>query len=43
MTAIVTSNFRVINAENFKEDVADAATSVYVGIGCMVFNHIRYN
>ena len=33
MTAIVTSNFRVINAENFKEDVADAATSVYVGIG----------
>ncbi len=23
MTAIVTSNFRVINAENFKEDVAD--------------------
>jgi hypothetical protein len=33
MTAIVTSNFRVINAENFKEDVADASTSVYVGIG----------
>ncbi len=33
MTAIVTSNFRVINAENFKEDVADPATSVYVGIG----------
>jgi hypothetical protein len=33
MTAIVTSNFRVVNAENFKEDVADAATSVYVGIG----------
>jgi len=33
MTAIVTSNFRVINAENFKEDVADANTSVYVGIG----------
>ena len=33
MTAIVTSNFRVVNAENFKQDVADAATSVYVGIG----------
>ena len=33
MTAIVTSNFRVINAENFKEDVAAAGTSVYVGIG----------
>ena len=33
MTAIVTSNFRVVNAENFKEDVADANTSVYVGIG----------
>ncbi len=33
MTAIVTSNVRVINAENFKEDVADANTSVYVGIG----------
>jgi hypothetical protein len=33
MTAIVTSNFRVINAENFKQDVADANTSVYVGIG----------
>ncbi len=33
MTAIVTSNFRVVNAENFKQDVADANTSVYVGIG----------
>ena len=33
MTAIVTSNFRVVNAENFKQDIADAATSVYVGIG----------
>ena len=33
MTAIVTSNFRVLNAENFKEDVADSNTSVYVGIG----------
>ena len=33
MTAIVTSNFRSVNAENFKQDVADAATSVYVGIG----------
>lgn len=33
MTAIVTSAFRTVNAENFKEDVADANTSVYVGIG----------
>ena len=33
MTAIVTSNFRVVNAENFKEDVASAGTSIYVGIG----------
>ena len=33
MTAIVTSNFRSVNAENFKQDVADEATSVYVGIG----------
>lgn len=33
MTAIVTSAFRTVNAENFKQDVADAATSVYVGIG----------
>lgn len=33
MTAIVTSSFRVVNAENFKQDVADANTSVYVGIG----------
>ena len=33
MTAIVTSLFRVVNAGNFKEDVADPATSVYVGIG----------
>lgn len=33
MTAIITSNFRVINAENFKEDVADTANSIYVGIG----------
>lgn len=33
MTAIVTSNFRTVNAENFKQDVADANTSVYVGIG----------
>ena len=31
MTAIVTSDFRVVNAENFKEDVAGA--SVYVAIG----------
>ena len=33
MTAIVTTQFRVLNAENFKEDVADANSSVYVGIG----------
>ena len=33
MTAIVTSAFRTVNAENFKQDVADANTSVYVGIG----------
>lgn len=33
MTAIVTSQFRVLNAENFKEDVSDSGTSVYVGIG----------
>ena len=33
MTAIVTSNFRSVNAENFKEDVKDDDTSVYVGIG----------
>ena len=33
MTAIVTNQFRILNAENFKEDVAEAATSVYVGIG----------
>ena len=33
MTAIVTSNFRSVNAENFKEDVEDDDTSVYVGIG----------
>ena len=31
MTAIVTSDFRVVNAENFKEDVA--GSSVYVAIG----------
>ena len=31
MTAIVTTPFRVVNAQNFKEDVA--TSSVYVGIG----------
>jgi len=31
MAAIVTSNFRVLNANNFKEDVSDS--SVYVSIG----------
>ena len=33
MTAIVTNQFRILNAENFKADVENAATSVYVGIG----------
>ena len=33
MTAIVTSKFRTLNAENFKDDIAAAATSVYVAIG----------
>jgi len=33
MTAIVTSNFRVVNAQNFKEDVSDVDNSVYVCIG----------
>lgn len=33
MTAIVTSKFRVVNAENFKSDVVDPNTSVYVFIG----------
>jgi hypothetical protein len=31
MTAIVTSKFRTVNAENFKEDIANS--SVYVAIG----------
>jgi len=33
MTAIVTSKFRTLNAENFKDDIASAATSVYVAVG----------
>jgi len=33
MTAIITTPFRVLNAENFKEDVQDANNHVYVGIG----------
>jgi len=33
MTAIVTSQFRVLNAENFKEDIQDVANSLYVAIG----------
>ena len=33
MAAIITTPFRVLNAENFKEDVADSGTSVYIGIG----------
>lgn len=33
MTAIVTSEFRVVNAANFKRDVIDADNSVYVFIG----------
>ena len=31
MAAIVSSNFRVVNSSNFKEDVENSA--VYVGIG----------
>ena len=33
MAAIVTTPFRVLNAENFKEDVAAASNSIYLGIG----------
>jgi len=33
MTAIVTNDFRVVNAQNFKEDITDADNSVYVFIG----------
>ena len=33
MTAIVTTPFRVVNAENFKEDVSSSDNSVYVAIG----------
>lgn len=33
MTAIVTSKFRTLNAENFKEDISASGTSVYLGIG----------
>ena len=33
MAAIITTPFRVLNAENFKEDIASAGTSVYLGIG----------
>ena len=33
MAAIVSTDFRVLNANNFKEDVADASTNVYIGIG----------
>lgn len=33
MAAIITTPFRVLNAENFKEDVADSNNSVYVAIG----------
>lgn len=33
MTAIITSQFRVLNAENFKEDIEDTNTSLYIGIG----------
>lgn len=33
MTAIVTTQFRVVNAENFKRDVVDPDNSVYVFIG----------
>ena len=33
MTAIITSQFRVVNAENFKEDIEDVSNSLYVAIG----------
>ena len=33
MTAIVTTPFRVVNAQNFKEDVSSTSSSVYVAIG----------
>ena len=33
MAAIITTPFRVLNAENFKEDIADSNTHVYLGIG----------
>ena len=33
MTAIVTTPFRVVNAQNFKDDVSSASSSVYVAIG----------
>ena len=33
MAAIITTPFRVLNAENFKEDIAASDTSVYLGIG----------
>ncbi len=33
MAAIVSTDFRVLNAGNFKEDVADTTNNVYIGIG----------
>jgi len=33
MAAIITTPFRVLNGENFKEDVADSNNSIYVAIG----------
>ena len=33
MAAIVSTEFRVLNANNFKEDIADTSNNVYVGIG----------
>ncbi len=33
MTAIVTSKFRIVNAENFKRDILDTSNSVYAFIG----------
>jgi hypothetical protein len=33
MAAIITNGFRVLNAENFKEDISSPETSVYVFIG----------
>ena len=33
MAAIITTKFRVLNAENFARDIADDTNSIYIGIG----------